>query len=174
MTEWDLSPDEALHHLFQWQHATTIMEARVRDPAADTFTMQGDAYLFAMAARQALRFAQLVRRVAQPSFHSEIDRALGEFVTTAPDIKAIRDVLDHFDEYLRGTGRDYPASPPPTYQRELGQTVGPTLVFYQRSEETVRLHVSPAPGVKLILDVALVAAAVSTLAYALADILDPQ
>ena len=64
MKAWDLTPDEALNELVQWQHTTTVMQIRIMEPGAGPVTRQGDAYLFAMAARQALRFAELVRKMS--------------------------------------------------------------------------------------------------------------
>ena len=173
VTAWDLTPHEALNELVQWQHTTTMMQIRIMEPGAGAYTRQGDAYLFAMAARQALRFAQLVRTVAPPAAHSDIDHALDEFNETSPDIKGVRDVLDHLDQYLRGVGKDYPAGPPEAHRHELIQILRPSLFWYEATEVTYRLHISPAPGHRLVLDVTRDAAAVRQLGYAIADALSP-
>ena len=173
MTAWDLTPDEALNELVQWQHTTTVMQIRIMEPGAGAVTRQGDAYLFAMAARQALRFAQLVRKIAPPAARSVIDRALNEFNQTSPDIEGVRNVLDHLDDYLRGIGLGYPAAPPEAYATELMQILRPSLLWYEATEATYRLHISPAPGHRLVLDVTRDAAAVRQLCNAIADALSP-
>jgi hypothetical protein len=171
VTPWDLTPNEALNELVQWQHTTTVMQIRIMEPGAGTVTRQGDAYLFAMAARQALRFAQLVRKIAPSATHSHIDRALKEFNQTSPDIEGVRNVLHHLDDYLRGIGLGYPADPPEAYANELIQILRPSLLWYEATEATYRMHISPAPGHRLVLDVTRDAAAVRQLCDAIADAL---
>jgi hypothetical protein len=57
--------------------------------------------------RGTLRVAEALRAVTQTAALSEVScvaLAINEFETAVPDAKTVRDVLEHFDEYLRGKG----------------------------------------------------------------------
>jgi hypothetical protein len=62
-----------------------------------------DAYLLAFALRDLLRAAELVHKLAGGT---AVEQAIGKFLDAVPDVKQARDVLEHFDEYLVGKGRD--------------------------------------------------------------------
>lgn len=172
MTKWDLTPRDAFDQLAQWVHATTVMQWRIMDPAAGIQTRQSDTFLFALAARQARRFAGLVQEVVPEAVKPTIVDAICEFDDRAPDITAIRDVLDHMDDYLKGVGRTYPAGPPRSPDREYLQILKPTLMWTEKGDDTFRLIIMPAPGHKLVLDVRREGEAVRKLADTIGDVLD--
>jgi hypothetical protein len=73
-----------------------------------------DTYLLAMALRNVLRAAEMAKRnVRSPLARAEIQKAIGTFLSYVilnpkHDHRALiraRDVLEHFDEYLCGTGK---------------------------------------------------------------------
>lgn len=178
MDEWQISPDEALLHLQQWGHTTAMMRFRIMDPDVGPVTRQGDMYLFAMAARQALRFAELVETLCPPKARSEVSKALHAFRTASPQIKVIRDVLDHMDEYLTGKDSkmkpaDLRAGKPSDHANEWLQVWKPSQIWVEPGEGTQRLRISPRPGKVLTLDVSRDVAALSDLVDGISRALSP-
>jgi hypothetical protein len=165
MAKWHLSVYEAHGQLVLWAHSVEITRARILDPAADALTRQVDAQLFGMAVRQVLRFAGLCRAVAPRSRWSALDKAKNTFLAACPDAENIRNVLNHWDAYLRGDGEDFPAGPIGHEGRpDLRLMDRPTNFAYEYGDGTYRLHITPAPGVRtLVLDVERDAAAVDKL-----------
>lgn len=173
-----MSPDEALLHLQQWGHTTTMMLLRIMDPGTGPVTRQGDMYLFAMAARQALRFAELIETLCPADVRSEIAEALDAFRKTSPQIKDIRDVLDHMDEYLTGKGSsmkraDLRAGKPSDHSNEWLQVWKPSMIWVEPGDGTQLLRISPRPGKILTLDVGRDEAAVRNLVDAISQALSP-
>jgi len=96
-----------------------------------------------------------------------VDRAVAEFERASPDAKQLRDVLDHFDAYLRGRGHAYPAGHPTHYDSDYLQVYRPVTMWTDITKERVRLYLSPRPGhPPLVLDVDREASAVCELADA--------
>jgi hypothetical protein len=101
---------EALAWLMVWSNAADTQGKRLltegaSGPAA-RMNRQGDAILFAFAVRQVLRAAELVRDLCPPGVARDaIDDALRGFHAGLPDVKDVRDVMDHFDDYATGKGK---------------------------------------------------------------------
>lgn len=165
MAKWHLTVQEAFGQLVLWAHSVEITRARVLDSHATAVSRQVDAQLFAIAVRQVLRFAGLCRAVAPRPTWSALDTARNAFLATSPDAESIRNVLDHWDDYLRGDGTEFPAGPLRYEGRpDIQIAVRPTNFFYEHGSGTYRLHIIPAPGARtLILDVEREAAAVDRL-----------
>jgi hypothetical protein len=64
-----------------------------------------DTCLFAIALRNFLRAAELMQAVADERHARPLGDALRRFYESAPDVKDIRDVLEHFDAYAQGRGK---------------------------------------------------------------------
>jgi hypothetical protein len=69
-----------------------------------SISSQAESYVFVMALHQVRMGALLVQR-AMPASSDALTSALANFDQAAPDIKAVRDALMHFDEYVSGIGR---------------------------------------------------------------------
>jgi hypothetical protein len=169
---WALTPAEVQHELAIWQQSVLVMRMRIFDITEGKFTLQGDIRLFAMAVRQVLRCAELARSVLPGPSRTLVDQALADFETVSPDAKQLRDVLDHFDAYLRGRGRAFPAGRPADYDNGYLQVYRPVTMWTEASADGVRLYLSPKPGhPPLVLDVERDADAASALAHAVQRIL---
>lgn len=172
MDSWQLSVIEVVPHLQQWGHTTTVMRLRIMDPTASPVTREGDIYLFAMAARQTLRFAELVERLSSPEARPDMREALHAFSQTSPHVKDVRDVLDHMDEYLTGKDSkmrraDLKAGKPSDHANEWLQVWKPSQMWIEPGQGTFLLRISPRPGKVLTLDVSRDGTAVSDLVYAI-------
>lgn len=165
--KWELTPSEALIHLIRWTHSVDVMRLRILDPNAGPLTFKGDLHLFSLAIREALRFAELTRAVSARTAWSAIDKATHTFEVTCPHVKDVRNVLDHFDDYLRGRGKDFNAGRPSEHAGEFFQVLRPAGWFCERRPASVVLHVSPKPGTVLTLDIAESAAALRELTRAI-------
>jgi hypothetical protein len=153
MSDWPVDLADVLGELGTWTRSVTLMQARITSVNEGIGTRKGDMYLFAMAVRQVLRFADLAKRVAPRECRSRIGEAIRAFNETAPDSKDIRDVLDHFDEYMEGRGRKFNAGAPESYDYGFAIARNPTFMWVEAMEGRLQLHVLPKPGVRVTLDV---------------------
>ena len=127
--KWELTRGEVQHDLAIWRQSVLVMRMRIFDITEGTFTLQGDIRLFAMAVRQVIRCAELARSVLPPPRRTLVDQALAEFEQASPDAKQLRDVLDHFDAYLRGRGQMFPAGHPADYDNDYLQVCRPVTMW---------------------------------------------
>jgi len=153
--------DEAIERLLiastlgQWAAAVEVQRARIGDRSATEAVNQLDAIFFAIAVRNVLRAAEWAKKLLPADVGREIER----FEERVPRAQDVRDVLEHFDEYLQGTGK---------LQRQ-GKISNPTT-FYVRYEDEFLLHLAD----DLELDVQSAAHAASHLADAVASLLTGQ
>lgn len=95
-----------------WDRAVAQQAVRLETSTGTDMGVQADAYLFAQALRQVLRAAELVADglTGDPRKQS-VETAIREFNAIVPHAKDARDVLDHFDDYVRGMGQlSHPAA----------------------------------------------------------------
>jgi hypothetical protein len=169
---WSVPVADALELLLVWSQSVGQMRLRILDPSAGRITRQGDIQLFAVAVRQVLRFAELCRAIAPEAARSDIDRALHAFNEASPDAKDIRDVLDHYDDYLRGRGRAFKVGRPGDYRDGFLQVFRPAGSWIEGCTDTVKLHIAPGPGHRLLtLDITREGAAASELVHAVCQAL---
>jgi hypothetical protein len=154
--------------------AVKTMRSRILDPQSDHMTRQGDAHLFAMAVRQVIRFTELIRKLApdRSLVRGAVDSALAKFAKICPQAEDTRNVLDHWDAYMRGIGEKYPAGSPDVHPRPdlvLAMNLRPATMYFQASGDSYALHVMPRIGTVLVLDVARDADAAGALTNAVCD-----
>jgi len=123
-------------------------------------------YLFATALRQVLRFAELARSTAPRSARPAIKQALTVFKATSPGAVEVRDIIDHYDDYLRGAGNTR-ARRRETYQGGWVVPNRPSFMWTEDRDASYRLYVSPVPGPVIWLDVIRDSAAAQTLTAAI-------
>ena len=80
--------------------ATVVQRQGDRVKAADRDYVQAEIYQYALALRVLLRCGEVAAELG-----GDVGAALSAFDAVAPDAKDVRDVLDHFDDYLLGIGR---------------------------------------------------------------------
>lgn len=100
MAEPDLGAQIASRIGF-WAYVCEIQRERVADRSAGQFVNQADATLLAIAIRDVIRSAKWAA-VLSPEV---VDAALATFDSKVPRAQALRDMIEHFDEYGVGTGR---------------------------------------------------------------------
>jgi hypothetical protein len=66
---------------------------------------QAQAMLLVLSLRNLLRAAEMASQHAEPPEKRNLDDALARFKTELPGLVDARDMLEHFDDYLSGTGR---------------------------------------------------------------------
>jgi hypothetical protein len=141
-------------HLYRWTRVVMSQADRVVSaPSLDA--SQDEALLFALSLRQLLRTVGLAikhvdgRKNGKQS--KKIRAARAAFDEAVPDAVDVRDIIVHFDEYMRGSGRlQKGLSHPPEFK-----------LFASDDGTTVRLH--------LIGDYGLDVRAASVAAVALAN-----
>lgn len=148
------------------------MRTRIFAESSGPETRRGDVLLFAMAVRQVRRFADLIRDAGPTSHREAMAEAIATFDSTSPHAKGIRDIFDHFDAYLKGTGHAYRAKSPNEYYYEGHvSTRTPINMWVEPIEGEYRLHIQPTPETHLVLDVNREARASTALAAAITDVL---
>jgi hypothetical protein len=105
--EWRVTenlPAVALSTGWYWHRAVANQTTRIL-ASTDQINQQADALLLILALRQVVRAATLARDEARgPKAEAVLDRALARFDRQLPGASRARDVLEHFEDYLRGTG----------------------------------------------------------------------
>lgn len=149
--------------IWKWTAAVDQQVKRIFDPDADALSRERDAYFFAMALRQLLRAVEMAARF--PTAKEAVKSALDTFDAAIPNAREARNILEHFDEYERGTG---------SLQRPKGHTsdrpLWDALSFYSRGvnddgTSSYKLHLGGGYEV----DVASGHAAAGVLANAVLD-----
>lgn len=82
--------------MHMWFCAAERQESRLVPDAAGV-PDQGEFFLFVDAMRNVVRAARRILGAAHP--------AIAAFESAAPDLKTLRDMIEHFDEYVVGEGR---------------------------------------------------------------------
>jgi hypothetical protein len=156
------SVNEAMGQVGLWSHAVQIQAIRILTDGTGMpdgmVTRQMDSYLFAVALRNLLRAASLLRTAAPSAACSGIDLALNAFNQTVPRAVEVRDVLEHFDDYARGAGRL--------------QGNGAFLIneWHERGPQTYRFTIAVVPGTPpLTIEVGEATNAANALVRALED-----
>ena len=168
--KWSIPLVEVLEELAIWERGVYLQRHRILESDETGISRRADAQLLALALRQVLRLAECCRAVAPHNTWSTIDLALKRFKDTSPDVKDLRDVLDHMDAYLRGVGDEFPAGPPnQVYPHGLLIFI-PTISWEEPMVDTFRLNLVPAPGRRpLVLDVSRDSEAAIALCDAIRD-----
>lgn len=169
---WQVTPDEALAELLRWGHTAQTMAVRVCDPAAGPLTRDGDVRLFALAVRQVLRFAVLTRDLLEEPHRTSAANAIDAFDAKVPAAQLIRDVTDHWGEYLQGIGLHYRGGRAGDYWPETDwlTLTRPTSSWGEWGNGTYLLFISPRPGTVIQLDVRTTAVAVAALSHTIQEV----
>ncbi|HEX2038098.1 MAG TPA: hypothetical protein VHF47_00020 [Acidimicrobiales bacterium] len=131
-----------------WALAVEVERERVTDRSGGQFQNELDARLLVLAIRNVIRAVGWAGKYEPAA----VKRALADFVVRVPNAVAVRDILEHFDEYEAGGGR---------------RKVTGYGIFTVRYENEYLLRVSD----DLALDVNSAANATTALADALQEVL---
>ena len=138
----------ASEQLVTWRHAVQVQSLRILTDGAmgytGPFTRQVDVYLFALSLRNVIRAAQMVRAALDPGPASQAATALAAFDAAVPRAADVRDVLEHFDAYLSGSGK---------LQKQAGSRSAVTI-WHETQAHAHILRLGVAPGLVLSIDVA--------------------
>lgn len=153
-----MTPNEAVAHLHQWQHAVNLQCLRLLNegtgmPEGPT-SREVDAYLFAIALRNLLRAVDLVRSLVPGKEQSNVDSAIAAFNHAIPNAVNVRHVLEHFDAYAVGKGN---------LQKTVSPGV-PAAIWHERDGSTHVLWVGIRGRPPFRLDVRQAATAAAHLA----------
>jgi hypothetical protein len=66
---------------------------------------QAQAMVLVLALRNVLRAAEMALQYADPAERPNLESALSRFREALPDLMTARNMLEHFDDYLTGSGR---------------------------------------------------------------------
>ncbi|EME64340.1 alpha/beta fold hydrolase [Amycolatopsis decaplanina] len=101
----------------QWGRITRAAEEDVRSYRFEEFVsldvvlqLRADAMLFSFALNQLRSTVGLLGSYMPEELAAEVDQAVAEFDSKQPWVKEARNILAHFDEYIRGMGRRQRAS----------------------------------------------------------------
>jgi hypothetical protein len=100
---------QSIRSLQGWLSAAELERARLKTDES----WQDDATFFVYSLRNFLRAAQLAARFApDPSAARDIERHINAFEESLPSLVDLRDVLEHFDDYLEMKGNlQHPGTP---------------------------------------------------------------
>lgn len=139
-------------HVGQWARAVDLQRQRIHQDDG-ILDRQIDAILLAASVRNLLRAATAVANLGVGGAMAD---AFEKFHALVPQADAIRNALEHFDEYEEGRGRMQRSGRMQEYH-----------IFYERSDTSYRLHVE-----NLVIDVDVAADAALKLAEATLDHVD--
>lgn len=170
---WQITPGEALAELLRWNHSAQLMAIRACDPTTGALTREGDVRLFVMAVREVLRFAVFTRDLLDEPDRATATEAVTAFDAKIPAASLIRDVSDHWEEYLQGIGLRYRAGRPGDYwpETEWLTITRPAGSWGVWKDGTYVLFISPKPGSVIEFDVRAAAAACAELSSAIQETL---
>ncbi|MEV0677173.1 HAD-IA family hydrolase [Actinosynnema sp. NPDC050436] len=100
--------NDAVQHTLQWAATVEQQARRIQDNTTPSqiSIQQNDANLLILALRNVIRAAKFAQsRTRDPGLRERISTALANFNVALPNAVAIRDVLEHFDDYSMGAGR---------------------------------------------------------------------
>lgn len=137
----DHTVDFARGQLHLWCRAVRLQAERVLQ-GERRLDSQVDALLLLVALRQASRAADLIAEESDDEATSAAVRsALHAFDERVPDVKDLRDVVEHFDDYMRGLGNL--SHPRTSMNRRIPSSSAASQfpIFYSWSGERYILHV---------------------------------
>ena len=129
MSDLDTFSDAQLLMKFWWK-TLRLQENRLVDPGSKS--LSADARFAVIAATMTVQCCELFTRFDVPG----VADAIAEFRTRQPAARAVRNAIEHFDEYLVGEGGKGSA--------RLGRVWFPYGL--QRGEGQVVFHIPPLPG----------------------------
>lgn len=104
LAKWDRSRSLASFHV----HAIAMQVRRIRTPISpdDEFVLRPIAeFGFLCVSLIRLRRAAIIA-ASIPSLRDKIEAALGDYDKAIPGVKKLRDIAEHFDDYILMKGRD--------------------------------------------------------------------
>lgn len=87
------------------QQVDRIMAATGHDTL---MTRSADALMFVSVARNFRRAIEFAANLAEPAVRRQVQINLEDFDEEVPDLKQVRDIFEHFDDYELGRGRAFP------------------------------------------------------------------
>lgn len=123
----------------RWQHAVQMQHLRVVGEGivgyTGKLTREVDAVLYVVALRNLLRATDLMTRTLDEPLAQRAAAARSEFDQALPAVIDMRDVLEHFDEYMTGSGKlQHPAGTSLTERRR--SATAPVQIWHEvRSHE---------------------------------------
>jgi hypothetical protein len=140
---------DAVVHLVVWNYALSVQAERVTSAQEGAFgrkTREIDLRFFVVALRGLLRSAELIMHGAETRAKDEIDDAIKRFHDAVPGSKDLRDRLEHFDEYERGTGR----------QQRRAQISEPSVTFFsgQPGHHSISVEIPGLPTASIEMETA--------------------
>lgn len=101
---------------------------RLRENVQPAAEFMADMWLLSHAIRGTLKFGEFCLELSEEHEAIELRLAIGEFRRQVPNAVQLRNVLEHFDDYLLGIGWNKTAVNDPTF-------------FYERGDR-LRIHVA--------------------------------
>jgi hypothetical protein len=104
-TRFDNPAAVALDYLNRWRIAVLLqVERSTATPQGVRRFVEGDLLIISLTnLRRAARFAMNAVQEGSAAYH-RIGGALGDFDSAVPGLQNMRNMVEHFDEYERGTG----------------------------------------------------------------------
>jgi hypothetical protein len=109
--------NRALGYFMTFRAGLLSIVPLMHDEQLDNFTRQAHVFFAVTAARNLVRAVELQAELTDLATASEALRsAITEFHDSLPGLTEVRNVLEHFDDYLRGTGRLQRSSAPSDFE----------------------------------------------------------
>jgi hypothetical protein len=123
----------ALSEAYLWGRAVFRLSDDIT-ASRDDVDDQVNAMLLAVAYRNVRRAAEMAAHHLPESAASQLRQAMEDSDTLAPEALAVRDMLEHFDEYQRGRGKLQQPGVHHTKRTADESLASGHLIFYERGE----------------------------------------
>jgi len=102
-----LTAPEAMAQVVKWRYAMSVQHYRIVNGTNVLGGMQRefDLHFFLIALTNFVAFVKLTGKLVNPERRNKIWQGIRAFESAVPDSGNLRDVLEHYDEYMRGTGK---------------------------------------------------------------------
>jgi hypothetical protein len=121
-----------------WLTALDLQEGRVAAPYGVEMDQRiAEAQLFAISLRLVCRACQAIAALTQSP---DLDRAIKAFNRRVPAVVAIRDVIEHFDDYAIGIGKLGAGVRSPTHSHTAGTSTYYVMVHDFSAGSLINVH----------------------------------
>ena len=102
-----ITAQEAMGQVVKWHYAMSVQNYRIVEGTDALYGMQRevDLHFFLIALANFVAFVKMTAKLVSPEARTTIRTGIQAFDSEVPDAGDLRNVLEHYDEYIRGKGK---------------------------------------------------------------------
>jgi hypothetical protein len=102
-----VTAQEAMGQVVKWHYAMSVQNHRIVEGTDVLYGIQRevDLHFFLIALANFVAFVKVTAKLVSPEARATIWAGVEAFDSEVPDAGNLRDILEHYDEYLRGKGK---------------------------------------------------------------------